>query len=185
MEENKLTPAERGTAYHTIMQHLPLQRLASEAGEINQSDGLGVVQQTIEYLVGKEIVTPEQANAIDPEEISGLFRSEAGAHLLAAEEVWREMPFSYALPAAMAYQDLDFLNHSRNESLNWQSLQDETVLIQGVVDCLFRLNGKLILLDYKTDRVMEHRGGIAALVDQYRFQLDLYAKALEDILGEL
>ncbi|MEC0179792.1 hypothetical protein P4H83_33505 [Paenibacillus favisporus] len=32
--------------------------------------------------------------------------------------------------------------------------------------------------------MLEHRGGIAALAESYRFQLELYARALEDILGE-
>lgn len=65
-----------------------------------------------------------------------------------------------------------------------RELDNETVLIQGVVDCIFRENGKLVLLDYKTDRVLERRGGVEALVEQYRFQLELYGKALEDIMGE-
>ncbi|MNE63964.1 ATP-dependent helicase/nuclease subunit A [compost metagenome] len=58
------------------------------------------------------------------------------------------------------------------------------MLIQGVIDCLFREEGRLILLDYKTDAVLEHEGGVEALKEKYRFQLELYSKALYDILGE-
>lgn len=182
MESAKLTPAERGTVYHTIMQHLPLQRLGGAAEQISE------IEQTIRYLVEKEIITGEQAAVVEPAEISSLFDCAVGKQLLEAEDTWREMPFSYALPAAEAYQGLAFIDQIAEQTASdhphVQLLQDETVLIQGVVDCLFRHNGRLVLLDYKTDRVLEHRGGIPALAEQYRFQLDLYAKALEDILGE-
>lgn len=182
MESTKLTPAERGTVYHTIMQHVPLQRLKGAAEPLSE------IEETIRYLLEKEIITAEQASAVEPVEISSLFHSVIGKNLLASEDIWREMPFSYALPASEAYHGLAFMEGISDpvdeDKPDMQLLQDETVLIQGVVDCLFRLEGRLVLLDYKTDRVLEHRGGVTALTEQYRFQLDLYAKALEDILGE-
>lgn len=178
MEESKLTPAERGTVYHTVMQHLPL----------SSSTDLSVIEQTIAKLTENETITRAQADAVTPEDILGIFRSPVGLKLIAAEQVWREMPFSYGLSAAEAYKGLSFLGlteETRGTVVNVDQLLDnETVLIQGVVDCLFRINGHLVLLDYKTDRVLEHRGGIESLTEQYRFQLDLYGKALEDILGE-
>lgn len=197
MEASKLSPAERGTVYHTIMQHLPLQ-----AGTgLNQAEGDGqshagheaagsfasIAEQTIAVLVEKEIVTPEQAEAVRPEEIGRFLDSPIGQRLRAAEEIWREMPFSYALPAAEAYQGLALLGQAaalgeRVEQL--EQLEGESVLIQGIIDCLFRIDNRLVLLDYKTDRVLEHRGGLDALTELYRFQLELYAQALADILGE-
>lgn len=195
MEAQKLTPAERGTVYHTLMQHLPLGDFrgtqagatAIEAQEIADR-WLHESEALIAYLVEREIITAEQAAAVEPSDISRLFESEVGQQLLAAEEVWREMPFSYALPAAEAYQGLAFLEELSPQGAldrpDVRLLQDETVLVQGVVDCMFRREGKLVLLDYKTDRVLEHRGGLPALAEQYRFQLELYARALEDILGE-
>ncbi|MMZ63131.1 ATP-dependent helicase/nuclease subunit A [compost metagenome] len=62
-------------------------------------------------------------------------------------------------------------------------LEQETVLIRGIIDCLFYVDGKQYLLDYKSDRVLPHKGGISALVETYRFQLELYAAAVEDITG--
>lgn len=178
MEASKLTPAERGTVYHTIMQHLPL------SSEMD----LQAVERTVSFLTEKEMLTREQAAAVDFAEIFGLFQSDIGVELIRAEQVWREMPFSYALPASEAYQGLSFLELTDGPKGSPEQraalLEDECVLIQGVVDCLFRVDGRLILLDYKTDRVLEHRGGIEALREQYRFQLELYARALEDILGE-
>lgn len=178
MEATALTPAERGTVYHTIMQHLPL----------SDNTDLAVVEETIAKLTENETITRAQAEAVRPEDIFGVFRSPVGEKLIEAQQIWREMPFSYGLSAAEAYKGLSILgitDGARITDINGeQILENETVLIQGVVDCLFRLNGQLILLDYKTDRILEHRGGIESLTEQYRFQLELYSKALEDILGE-
>lgn len=60
-------------------------------------------------------------------------------------------------------------------------LDQETVLVQGIIDCLFEWNGELVLLDYKTDKVLAHRGGLRGLTEHYRFQLELYARAIEEI----
>ena len=53
--------------------------------------------------------------------------------------------------------------------------QEETVLIQGIIDVFFEENGRYVLLDYKTDAVESAE----ELVKRYRVQLDYYAEALE------
>ncbi|MWV45294.1 helicase-exonuclease AddAB subunit AddA [Paenibacillus sp. HJL G12] len=178
MEQNALTPTERGTVYHTLMQHIPLGQ-----GHVNAA----VVEETVQRLVERELLTREQAEIIRPEEVGMFFGTEIGERLQAAEWTTREMPFSYGLTAEEAHNGL-FSNTAglleNPDFFEMSVLSEETVLIQGVVDCLFRQDGRLVLLDYKTDRVLEHRGGISTLAEQYRFQLHLYAKALEDILHE-
>ncbi|GIO34156.1 ATP-dependent helicase/nuclease subunit A [Paenibacillus albilobatus] len=179
MEQKALTPAERGTVYHTLMQHIPLDR-----GEVDAA----AVEETVSRLVERELLTREQAEVIRPDEAGMFFATEVGKRLLSAEWTAREMPFSYGLTAEEAHKGLfsqqDGVLYHQPDLLEMSALNHETVLIQGVVDCLFRHDGKLVLVDYKTDRVLEHRGGIGALTEQYRFQLNLYAKALEDILHE-
>lgn len=202
MEQRKLTPTERGVAYHTLMQHLPF-----DAGS-----GLDVVQTTLTGLVERRIMTAEQAAAIDAENIARLLQSPLGELLRQADWVKREMPFSYGLPAAEASPQLSGWDAAGAEGAAqkeahtgtpaggqieaqsgapsgapagaaFRELDGETVLIQGIVDCLFSAGGKVYLLDYKSDRVLEHRGGTAALAESYRFQLELYAKAVEEITG--
>lgn len=180
MEEKSMSPTERGTVYHTLMQHIPLH------GETVDS---AMVQETLNRLVELQIVTKDQADMIGLDEVVAMYASEIGTRLLAATWVERELPFSYALSATEAYQGLRFVKElssaDEQESLKvLTDLENETVLIQGVVDCIFRVDGKLVLLDYKSDRVLEQRGGVEALAEQYRFQLELYGKALEDIMGE-
>ncbi|MFD1952626.1 PD-(D/E)XK nuclease family protein [Paenibacillus thailandensis] len=55
-------------------------------------------------------------------------------------------------------------------------------MIQGVVDCLFEDEAGLVLLDYKTDRIYMKQWEQAA--ERHRFQLELYAEALEKVLGK-
>ncbi|MNU01027.1 ATP-dependent helicase/nuclease subunit A [compost metagenome] len=38
-------------------------------------------------------------------------------------------------------------------------------------------------MDYKTDRISEYRT-LSHLTDQYRFQLELYARVIEEITGK-
>ena len=61
-----------------------------------------------------------------------------------------EKKFTVDIPAGMIYPHLedDF---------------GETVMIQGIVDCAFIENGKMIIVDYKTDRVRDEE----RLVDMY------------------
>lgn len=181
MEERQLTGAERGTVYHTLMQHLPVDGSAVNAE---------IVKQTIGRLLELQILLPYQAEAIEPEELAGFFDTEPGAELLRAEWIRREIPFIYGLPAhhspAEWLPELSFNAGMQtvDEDSNMQaSIEKETVLVQGIIDCLYEVDGELVLLDYKTDRVLEHRGGLDELTRNYRFQLDLYGRAIEDILG--
>lgn len=181
MEQRKLTPTERGTAYHTLMQHLPFDAEPSK----------DTVSSTLTRLIERKIMTPEQAAEIDAAKIAELLLSPLGSLLRRADWLKREMPFSYGLPAAEAYPQLmewilgssEMPSGGEGRTFVQRELEGETVLIQGIVDCLFSVDGKVYLLDYKSDRVLAHRGGIEALVQTYRFQLELYTKAVEEITG--
>ncbi|MFD5021210.1 helicase-exonuclease AddAB subunit AddA [Paenibacillus sp. NPDC058367] len=176
MEKRSLTPAERGTAYHTVMQHIPLE------GSVDPK----VVEETLARLQRLAILTAEQVEAVSPDQIETFYTNELGRRLIDSSWKLREMPFSYMLPAGEAYGGLDYMNKAVTELSHGNNNEgfSEGVLIQGVIDCLFREEDRIILLDYKTDSVLEHQGGLVALKEKYRFQLELYSKALHDILGE-
>ena len=57
----------------------------------------------------------------------------------------------------------------------------EGQLIQGIIDLYFEEGGELVLVDYKTDRVMKNEAGEKELVRRYAIQLDYYAKALTQL----
>lgn len=158
MEENKLTPAERGMVYHAVMQNLPL-----DGREMNEE----TIQATLSAMLEKQLLTEAQAQVIDGLAILSFFQSDAGRRLLRAIKVQREVPFSFGLPAAQVVEEAG------------ETGAGETVLIQGVIDCLFEDAQGLVLLDYKTDAVRS--SGLDELRERYRVQVELYARAVEQI----
>ena len=59
---------------------------------------------------------------------------------------------------------------------------DENILVQGIIDLYYiDKNGKLVLVDYKTDYV--EAGKENELVEKYKEQLYLYKDALEKALN--
>ncbi|EFM12755.1 recombination helicase AddA [Paenibacillus curdlanolyticus YK9] len=159
MEERALTAAERGTVSHLFMQHIPLN------GPIDAA----LLQQTLDGLIARHIMTAKQASVIDLPAISSFFESAIGRRLLSARWMKRELPFSCALPASRIYEQQADLT------------DDEPILIQGVVDCLFEDEEGIVLLDYKTDQV--YGGQWEEAAERHRFQLDVYAEALELSIG--
>ncbi|MBD8591323.1 helicase-exonuclease AddAB subunit AddA [Peribacillus simplex] len=165
MQEKSLTPAERGTITHLVMQHIDLSK------EIT----IQSIQQLIIDLIQRELLTEEQKEAVDPETIVDFFDSEIGQRIQRAKSIRREVPFTMSLPAKEAYSD-------------WTA-GDEEVLIQGVIDCIFEDEQGLVLLDYKTDTITGrfangYEGAKGILADRYQMQLQLYTRAVEGIVNK-
>ncbi|WP_347941598.1 helicase-exonuclease AddAB subunit AddA [Peribacillus simplex] len=165
MQEKSLTPAERGTITHLVMQHIDLSK------EIT----IQSIQELIVDLIQRELLTEEQKEAVDPETIVDFFDSEIGQRMQRAGSIRREVPFTMSLPAKEAYSD-------------WAA-GDEEILIQGVIDCIFEDEQGLVLLDYKTDTITGrfasgYEGAKEILADRYRMQLQLYTRAVEGIMNK-
>ena len=150
-----LTPAEVGTAQHLAMQYCDYEACLTVEG----------ASEEVRRLKEKGALTEAQAGAVRPEKMTAFFRSRLGARVMAAEKCFRELKFSLLVPASR------FL-HAGGE---------EKILLQGVVDCCFVENGKLTVLDFKTDRVTSATA--AERAQGYVGQLDAYAYALERMTG--
>jgi ATP-dependent helicase/nuclease subunit A len=159
MEERTLTAAERGTVSHLVMQHIPL------GGPVDEQ----LVRDTVAGLQQRSMLSARQSAAVDAAAVALFFAAPVGKRLLQAEWVRREVPFSCTFPADRVYPDKSGM------------LGAEPILIQGVIDCLFQDAEGLVLLDYKTDKIYMKQWDKAA--DRHRFQLSLYAEAVERILG--
>ncbi|ACT00876.1 helicase-exonuclease AddAB subunit AddA [Paenibacillus sp. JDR-2] len=160
MEEAALTAAEKGTVSHLLMQHLPL------AGDVDV-DRLGSI---LSDMVSRKLLTARQADSIDLPAVAAFFDTEIGKRLVHAKWVRREVPFSCMFPAQRVYPGLA------------ADMAGEPVLIQGVIDCLFEDENGIVLLDYKTDRIYMKQWEQAA--ERHRFQLELYAEAIESVIGQ-
>lgn len=161
-KEKTLTAAEIGTAMHTVMQHLPL----TKQYEVDD------LTEIIARMVNEEKLTEEEAEVIDVKAIENFFRTDIAERMLTSERVEREIPFTYTLDVSEVYP-------------NWESDTEEAVLIQGVVDCLIYTDEGVIILDYKTDAIHDEvitDRLIDSLRERYKVQIDLYKRAIENIL---
>lgn len=173
MGNQRLTPTERGTVYHTLMLHLPLDGGMSAE----------VIEETKARLLNQRMLLDVHAKALDTDKILRFFTSELGSRMLGASHVQRELPFTYTMRAT------DYWNHSLPSMSPGQETSSEggqdgdKVLMNGIIDCLFETPEGLVLVDYKTDRISEYRT-LSHLTDQYRFQLELYARVIEEITSK-
>ena len=157
-QDRGLSPSERGSALHLVMQHIRLRAVPTE------DEVMGLLSR----LVEQEILTEEQAAVIEPRWITDFFQSPLGQRVLRGTAVKRELPFSLALPATEVYPELP-------------DGKGEFVLLQGVIDCLVEEGDGLLLIDYKSDAA---RPGDTAPAERYLEQINFYTRAVEEILNK-
>ena len=150
-KNGKLTAAEKGTAMHRFMEVCDFKTAKND------------IDSECERLVGNKLLTPEQAQSLDRKTLARFFDGDLYKRIEKSDRVLREQKFTVFLP-------LDVVS-DREEDLYKQ----ERVLIQGVIDCAFFEDGKLVVLDYKTDRV----DNMDELCERYRKQLEVYKTAAE------
>ncbi len=172
LEQDKLTAVERGTAYHTVMQYLDLRGNLEEAG----------IRDQMEKMLAGQKITPAELKAVEAGNLAHFFAGPLGRRLLKAREIRRELAFSLALPAGDLYPDGEQVETAAGSLQAKTSEDGGKVLIQGVLDCLFRDEKGLVLVDYKTDRT----AGLTEedLKNRYREQLEIYSRAVADIWQE-
>ena len=105
-----------------------------------------VLQEQIDKMTALELLTPEEARVIPLERIISFFDSELGQRMIKSKKVKREASFL---------------------------MKREDYLVEGVVDCYFEEDGQIVLLDYKTDSIMDK--------SRHKDQLALYREAVESI----
>lgn len=106
----------------------------------------------LEDLVRRELLLPGEASIVELDKVAHFAAGDLGKRMAAASNLHREHPFN--------------LLHNQ---------EGVEVMVQGVIDCWFEEDGKIILLDYKTGE------GTFRIDDRYRAQLCLYKEALENI----
>ncbi len=153
-----LSPAERGTALHTVMQFARLEELTTTDGALRE----------IDRLEHDRFITPEQAKAARDEafRLCAFVTSPLGQRAIESGTLRREFKFS-VLDDAVRY---------------FPTAPDgEKVLLQGVCDLFFEENGGITVVDFKSDRISA--GKASERARSYAPQLDAYARALSRIFG--
>lgn len=180
LQEKQMDYAQIGTITHYFLQQLDFEPFASiEGTEQIQSE----LQQQLQVFVTQEYLTQEQANVIELSKVARLIQSEQGQEVVRnASRLKREQAFSYLLPAKWLFkQQLD------TEQI--VQLNQDQLLIHGIIDNYVEYDEDIVLLDYKTDRYKPYGSTSraeqkAAILDKYRFQMSLYAQALSCAIGK-
>ena len=156
-QKGRLSPAERGTLMHSIMQNLDLH------GDLTRE---GLRAQVARMEVAGMIAAGHE-DAVNYTSIESFCQSSLGQRMQQAVRVWRELPFSRMIPVGEV-----------NPAYAGSS---EKIFVQGVIDVLFEeVDGSLVLLDYKTDRDTTPE----KIRRHYAKQIELYRQAVESILGK-
>jgi len=159
-----LTAAERGTALHTVMQHLPFKELSTFWSTLTHMEQVDNIIDLVDNLEQSEILTAEQKSVIQPSQIVHFLNTPLGQRLFNADQILREVPFTLTLPA---------------EALT-------NILVQGVIDVVLIYKDEFPklraeILDYKTDSFPTNSEiePEQILRERYALQLSLYALAIE------
>ena len=162
--------AARGTATHLFLQFCDFSRLD---GTKEAVDGEAA------RLVSQGFISSDNAELLRRDELLHFSRSRLLFEIKNAGDVRREQRFNVMLPAAQFATAPELA----------ASLEGEKVLVQGVIDLFFTdAGGKLVLCDYKTDRLSpaEMRDpSLAAkkLIAAHSEQLGYYSAALRLMTG--
>lgn len=151
-ERHGLTPAERGTATHLVLQYLDFidQDIAGQVERLRLADKL----------------TAEQAVAVDVRALERFLASPLAEEIRRGENVRREYRFTLLMDA---------------RDYNPAACGEDSILLQGVVDCCFETAAGITVVDFKTDHVRTPQE-VAERADHYRLQLAAYSLALERVL---
>lgn len=149
------TPAERGTLTHRFAEVCDF-RLA-------EAD----LEAELRRLTAENYFTAEECEALDRRMLTAFLQSPLFGRMLRADALYREQKFTVFFPA-----------NTVSPALGAEFAQEQ-VMVQGIIDCAFLENGRLTVVDYKTDRVRTE----AELAERYQNQLAVYKRAAEALFG--
>ena len=155
MSSGGLTPAQRGTATHKFMQFS------------NYAAARADIESELARLVDGGFLSEEEGKAVNVSAAKRFFMSSLAERIFASDNVMREKKFAALFPAKFFYPELT------------GEAAEEKIVVQGIADCVFVEDGKLVIVDYKTDTGVDAE----ALLDRYSAQLGIYREALSQALG--
>ena len=162
-QKKKASAADIGIAYHRIMEFLDFSKALDNTGAADME----YIAERAAFLREHDAIDEDVSAALDTGRIAAFFESPLGRRAVSAEargKLRREKPFT--------------LRTVRN---------GRDMLVQGVIDCCFEEDGKMILIDYKSNFVKpgrQHEAELARIRDEYMVQIELYSEAVEKGCGK-
>ena len=152
--KSTLSAAEKGTIMHRIISEVDLKK------EID----LEYLKKVAEDLISRNIIPANSLDEIDLKAIDSFFQSPLGERMRKNKLVYREKAFTLPLKIAD------------------ETEKPCTILIQGIIDCMWLEEDGWVLVDYKSNHVPPAKE--EEFVQSYYSQLKLYAQAIEQIWQE-
>ena len=159
-QEKTVSGTTRGSAYHRLLEIFPFER--------QETWTAAKIRTVIEECKADRRLSEEYAATINVYKIRAFLQTPLAARMAKAarsNRLHREQPFVLGLSA---------------NRLNTDFPEDETVLIQGIIDVYLEEEDGIVLADYKTDLVKDPK----ELILRYRVQLDYYEEALVRLTGK-
>ena len=150
MSDGGLTPGQKGTAMHTFMQFCDYKAAKDD------------IEAEIFRLQQKGFINEVQANSLNRQQLSDFFNGDFAKRMFMADNIFREIKISSFVKACEVFD---------TES-------QEKILVRGISDCVFEEKGKLVIVDYKTDRIKSE----SELLNRYKNQIAFYRKVIEKTL---
>jgi len=150
-QEDTLKGAENGTMIHKVLSLLP----------IKEGYDYIRIKEFVDALFEKEILDSRYNGKIYLKSILEFTKTSLYTRMVRAakqKQLYKEQSFVLGI----------------NDG-------EDIRMIQGIMDVFFVEDNRIVLLDYKTDFVMEN--GEKDLVKKYKTQMDYYRKAIEDSLS--
>ena len=151
-EEAAVSGAQRGTALHKALQYI------TPAADQTTA----TLRREIDAFVRQGLLSREEAKLVYVPVLAAFCQSNIGRRMAESPELHREYPFTVLLAGGDPLPETE---------------TGEQILIQGVIDCLFREDDAWILVDYKSDQLET----ADAFRSRYAVQLALYKRAVEQI----
>ncbi|KGR76426.1 helicase-exonuclease AddAB subunit AddA [Ureibacillus sinduriensis] len=131
-------------------------------------EGFSTIAEVGDYLnvlVERDLLTVDEIQVVDPQKVVQFFFSNIGQRFSRSKQLHREIPFTLSIVDE----------------------EGDSQIVQGILDCLFEdEQGKWVLLDYKTDKILPSFSEEPYLTNEmkkrYGVQLRNYSEAIETIL---
>lgn len=148
--DGKLSPSELGVAYHSVLQYM----------DFTSGEDISVI---LDGLKNQGVLTEAEMSAIDEAVIARFLKSSLCRDIVRADKVYKE--YSFIMPF---------------DSSKLFGGNSETIMVQGIIDCLYKADGEYYVVDYKSD----YYSSAAEIADRYRVQLAVYVDAVEKKIGK-
>ena len=163
---SNLSAAEIGTAHHTFLQHVRLEKTTD----------LSDLTEEVTRLTAEKLLSDAESRALDLSAIAAFWNSAEGRELRRqADYICRELKFT----ARFSPAELASVTGLPAAAASAQELAGEFVVVQGVADLAVLQPAEIWLIDFKTDSLAASE--VADKTRHYAPQLKLYAEALAKI----